>query len=175
MKPKISVLALSLAIITLLAGCDRQETRPVKFINPDKVMQDSGLADQLKTRLQTVDQQLRQGLKMAQENGARLPEEKRRSALLADRQLLDLEWQHEQRQANGVALKAIAEAAGKYREQHQLLAILPAQAALAFAPEADISEALAKELKGKTLDFGALPKIGVKSEEPTAAEASTQK
>ncbi|RRZ96947.1 hypothetical protein [Erwinia sp. 198] len=173
MKPKMRPVV-GLAITLLLAGCDRSETQPVKFINPEKVMQDSGLAEQLKTRLQAVDKKLQQGLEMAQENGARLPEEKRRSALLADRQLLDLEWQHEQRRANGVVMKAIAEAAGEYRQQHQLLAILPTQAALAFAPEADISEALAKTLKGKTLDFGALPKIGVKSEEPASAEASKQ-
>lgn len=95
MKPKMR-LAVGLAITILLAGCDRSETQPVKFINPEKVMQDSGLAEQLKTRLQAVDKKLRQGLEMAQENGASLPEEKRRSALLADRQLLDLEWQHEQ-------------------------------------------------------------------------------
>lgn len=171
MKRKISTLAIGVAVAALLTGCEQKQTQAVKFINPEKVMQEAGLTEQLKARLKAVDEQLQQGLKMAQENGAKLPEEKRRSALLADQQLLNLEWQHAQRQANSVALKAIGEAADKYRQEHQLLAILPEQAALATAPESDISEELAKQLKGKTLDFGALPQIGVKDEKQTETGA----
>lgn len=171
MKRKISVLACSLALASLLAGCEQKETQTVKFINTDSVMQDSGLAEQLKARLKAVDEKLQQGLKLAQENGAKLPEEKRRTALLADRQLLNLEWQHEQRQANSVALKAITEAAETYRQAHQLLAILPTQSALASASAADISKDLAKQLEGKKLEFGELPKIGVKGDEPKGAQA----
>ncbi|WP_380180191.1 hypothetical protein [Kalamiella sp. sgz302252] len=176
MKQKISTLAMGIVVATtLLTGCGEKEAPTVKFINAERVMQDSGLAEQLKARLGAVDEKLQQGLKMAQENGARLPEEKRSSALLADRQLLNLEWQHAQRQANSVALKAITEAADKYRQAHQLLAILPTQSALASAPEADISKELAEQLKDKKLDFGALPEIGVKGEQQKTAEASADK
>lgn len=174
MKRNSGVLACSFVFALLLAGCEQKETQTVKFINPESVIRDSGLAEQLKVRLKAVDERLQQGLKLAQENGAKLPEEKRHSALLADQQLLNLEWQRFQNQANGVALKAITEAAENYRQAHKLLAVLPTQSALASAPEADISKDLAKQLEGKKLEFGELPKISVKSEEQKAAEAGAK-
>jgi len=171
MKQKISGLAIGILLTgSLLTGCDHKEPPVIKFVDAEQVMKDSGLAEQQQARLKAVDAKLQEGLKMAQENGAKLPEDKRAAALLADRQLLNIEWQRERRQIDGVALLAIKEAADGYRQEHKLSAILPAQAAFSFAPDADISKEIAQRLKDKKLDFGTLPEIGVKTPEQSSSD-----
>ncbi len=150
---------------SLLTGCDSktQGEKAVRFINIDRVRQASGLNAQQQQHLKTVNETLHAGLKLSQQNAAKLTKEKRQKALLADQQLLNLEWQSEQNKADAVVLKAITEAAEAWRKEHNLLAILPAHSALASATEADISEEMVRVLKDNLLTFGPLPEIAVKT------------
>lgn len=165
---KIAIIVFSMLLAsTLLSGCDTktQGEKAVKFINIDRVMQESGLAEQQQQRLKTVNETLQSGLKMSQQNTASLTEEKRQKALLADQQLLNLEWQREQKKARTVVLKAITDTAEAWRKEHNLLAIFPVQSVLASDPEADISEEIVKRLKDQEVDFGSLPTIAAKPAE----------
>ena len=165
---KIAIIAFSMLLAgTLLSGCDSKTEgeKAVRFINIDRVIEESGLAEQQQQRLKTVNETLQSGLKMSQQNAASFTENKRQKALLADQQLLNLEWQREQNKARAVVLKAVTDTAEAWRKEHNLLAILPVQSVLASDPEADISEEIVKVLKGQPLAFGPLPEIAAKTTE----------
>ena len=164
----IAIVAFSMLLAgSLLSGCDskKQGEKAVRFINIERVVQGSGLAEQQQQHLKTVNETLQSGLKMSQQNAAGLSAEQRQKALLADQQLLNLEWQREQDKARAVVLKAVTDTAEAWRKEHNLSAIFPAQSALASDPEADISEAIANVLKDKKLAFGPLPTITAKKPE----------
>lgn len=161
---KIAVAAVGLVLAgSLLTGCDlkNQGEKKVKFVNIERVMQESGLGQQQQERLKAVNEKLQHGLKMAQANGMMLPEDQRQKAMLADQQMLNMEWQKEQNKSNAAVLKAIAEASEQFRKENNLLAIMPAT--LAYDPQADITNEIIAKLKTTVVDFGALPDIGTKA------------
>ncbi|PWW07009.1 hypothetical protein [Mangrovibacter plantisponsor] len=151
----------------IVAGCNEKTTGvdPVKFVDMEKLLVDSGLAEQEAAHLRLVNERLKQGAELAGKQYSTMDEEKVGLARQADGQILQLQWQAEQQNARKTVLAAVTEAAMSWQDEHGAVAILPRQAALSVAKDADITDDILAKLKNYTVKFNSLPEVAIKSEE----------
>ncbi|CAX60130.1 Uncharacterized protein EbC_25990 [Erwinia billingiae Eb661] len=151
----------------LLSGCNDKGNEKVtmRFVNMDKVLQETGFAAQQASHLQAVRESLMAGEAKASESYAGMDEEKRQKASLADRQLLAVQWQAEKQAAHQRVTGMVKQASDSWMKEHGVSAIMPLSSAVAVSPEADVTEAIVASLKGKTVSFGTVPEITLKQDE----------
>ncbi len=151
----------------LVAGCNEKTTgvEPVKFVDMEKLLVDSGLAEQEAAHLRLVNERLQRGAELAGKQYSTMDEEKVNLARQADGQILQFQWQAEQQNARKAVLAAVTEAAMSWQDEHGAVAILPRQAALTVAKDADITDEILVKLKNHNVKFNSLPEVAIKSEE----------
>lgn len=154
----------------LIAGCNQENSNMNGFIDIDKVLQSSGLMAQEQAHLQQVQKKLEEGAMLAEKQYGEMSEEKALAARQSDAQVLNMQWQTEQVAARNVTLAAVKKRAQELLKADKLRAILPAQSAIAIAPESDVSGKLADMLRDETLSFGALPEVQVSAPQPLEPE-----
>ncbi len=176
-RPLAGVLAVVVIVGGLLAGCDSKSTgeKTMKFVNIEQVIIDSGFAAQEKTHLEAVHQSLQSGATLAEEAYKSLPQDKLAQARQADANVLNGLWQAEQRAARNVVIAQVAKAAEQYRAAHKIDAIMPAQTALSYSKELDVSADLIAQLKNEKVNFGDLPTITQKAEPQPVPESADTK
>lgn len=170
-------LAIAVLAGSFIAGCDAKSAgeQSMKFVNIEKVIIDSGLAAQEKTHLQAVYQSLQQGAKLGEDSYKSLPQDKAAQARQADANVLNAQWQAEQRAARNAVAAQVAKAADQYRVAHKIDAIMPARSALSYSSDLDITADLVKQLKSEKVVFGNVPKVTQKSDAKPAEAAKTSK
>lgn len=158
---------------TLLVGCDAQQSgeKQMKFVNVDKVLVDSGLAKQEQDYLKAVDESLQKGQKLAETRYANLPADKVAAARQADKNILSQQWESQKRTARNVVGAAMKKATDAYRSDSKIDVIMPTQTVLSIDPALDVSADLIAKLKTTKLDFGKVPEITLKANEPAKAPA----
>ncbi|WP_162303000.1 hypothetical protein [Buttiauxella sp. 3AFRM03] len=150
----------------LISGCnDSPANKPkIRFVDIDRVLKESGLAEQKTSHLKAVHESLLLGAEKAKANYNTLSKDKRQQAMAADAQMLNMQWRAEQQTANQLVLKAVKESAENWMKSGDVAAILPMQSALAVAAEGDITTDIAAQLKNKKVVFNELPQMTLKSD-----------
>lgn len=163
--------------VLLTGGCrdNTQESAEMKFVNVEQVLKDSGLLEQEAGHLDVVRGRLVEGADRAATSYSELTVENQQKARAADSRLLNLQWQAEQQAARIAVMGELKKAVAAWQEEHHAAAVLPVGLALSVSAEADISGEIAKVLKDQPVQFGSLPEVMLKTEEPDAeAEGATQ-
>lgn len=135
----------------------------IKFLNMEKVLVDSGLLTQEKAHLEAVKARLDAGIAMAEKRYEALSDEEKVRAAQADRQLLQIQWQAEQKQARQVVIHALKAESRLYVTEHKLDALMPVDNALAVAGTQDVTPEMTERLKTQSLRFKALPEVSLKN------------
>lgn len=161
---------------TTLVGCDAQQSgeKQMKFVNVDKVLVDSGWVKQEQDYLKAVNENLKQGLQLAEKSYANLPADKVEAARQADQHVLSQQWEAQKVAARSVVANAMKKATDTYRSDKKIDVLMPTQTALSVAPELDVSADLTNQLKTTKLDFGKLPVITLKANEPAKEQAAKE-
>lgn len=171
LKYSLSLMAL---LSTLLTGCDNGDkgkmSNTIRFVDTQKVMVDSGLAGQEAEHLQAVYSKLKEGLALAESQYDSMDKEKRQQAEQSDRQVLEMQWQAEQRSARQAVNAAMVKSIESWQQKNRVDAVLPAQSALALNAEVDVTAVISGELRTTTVTFGKLPEINLKQADSNSAE-----
>lgn len=158
---------------SMLVGCDAQQSgeKQMKFVNVDKVLVDSGLVKQEQDYLKAVNESLQKGQQLAEKSYANLPADKVPAARQADKNILGQQWEAQKRTARNVLGAAMKKATDAYRSENKIDVIMPTQTVLSIDPALDVSADLIAKLKTTKLDFGKVPEITLKANEPAKAPA----
>ncbi|TDN50110.1 hypothetical protein EC843_10627 [Buttiauxella sp. JUb87] len=156
----------------LIGGCNdfSAAKSEIRFVDMERVLKESGLADQKASHLKAVHENLLSGAEKARGSYSTLSEEKLQQATAADEQTLNMQWQIEQQTANQQVLMVVKEGAKNWMKDKGVTAIMPVQAALAVALEDDVTAELVAQLKDKKVAFNELPLITLKT---TTSDADT--
>lgn len=150
----------------LLTGCDNGDkgkmTNSIRFVDTQLVMTESGLAKQEVAHLQAVQGSLKNGLALAESQYGTMEKEKRQQAEQSDRQVLEMQWQAEQRSARQAVNAAMLTTIQGWQKKHQVDAVLPKQSALALSDNLDVTADIIAELRTATVPFGKLPEVDIK-------------
>ncbi|KGT95923.1 hypothetical protein NG99_00710 [Erwinia typographi] len=145
----------------------------MKFVNVEQVLKDSGLLAQEAGHLDVVRAKLVEGADRAAASYSEMTLENQQKARAADSRLLNIQWQAEQQAARIAVISELKKAVAAWREKHHAAAVLPAGLALSVSAQADISGEIAKVLKEQSVQFGTLPEVTLKTEEPDAEVEGT--
>lgn len=148
----------------LSSGCnDSSANKPeIRFVDIDRVLKESGLAEQKTSHLKAVHESLLLSAEKAKANYNTLSKDKRQQAVAADTQMLNMQWRVEQQTANQLVLRAVKESVENWMKNEDVEAILPMQSALAVAVEGDVTTDIAAQLKNKKVAFNELPQMTLK-------------
>lgn len=137
----------------------------MRFINMERIMSESGLAEQEAIHLKAVRENLINGAEKAKVRYSSLEKSKRQEAAVADTLIFTVQWRTEQQIARQIVMQQIQQVSEAWMKANSVRAILPLDGAVAIAKEADVSAQIISQLKGKQVIFGSIPVISLKQEE----------
>lgn len=152
----------------MLTGCDNERNKKmemsVRIINIPQVFVQSGIAEQESAHVKAVKEKLEAGLTLAKSGYETMEPTLRSEAERADSQLLEIQWKAEQQAARKITGQAIKAAVREWQEKHEVDLVLSSENTLSYSEKADISKEIVDMLKEKTLVFGKLPEISLRSD-----------
>lgn len=137
----------------------------MRFINMERIMSESGLAEQEAIHLKAVRENLINGAEKAKVRYSSLEKSERQEAAVADTLIFTVQWRTEQQIARQIVMQQIQQVSEAWMKANSVRAILPLDGAVAIAKEADVSAQIISQLKGKQVIFGSIPVISLKQEE----------
>lgn len=168
-KSKWACLAATVLLMSLLTGCNESEkgASVIKYVNIDKVLQDSGLLGQEQLHLQAVKARLDTGAELARSRYETMEDAVKTQAMQDDSRLINAQWQAERLKARQVVMNALSSQATQMVSEEGLVAIMPLQGALAVSETMDITEQMSGRLKHHSLSFADLPEVSLKEADVT--------
>ncbi|WP_326469260.1 hypothetical protein VPX56_00595 [Enterobacter wuhouensis] len=158
----------------MLTGCDNGDkgkmSNTIRFVDTQKVMVDSGLARQEAEHLQAVYGALKEGLALVESHYGSMEKENRQQAEQSDRQILEMQWQAEQRSARQIVNNVMLRTIAGWQQKKRIDAVLPKQSALALNADMDVTADITDELRTATITFGKLPEINLKQADSRNAD-----
>lgn len=169
---KMSIICLAVVGIT---GCDQLGVSQPKvaYVDIAKVLSESSVGKQEAQRNQDVRNILVKADADAKEKYKEMSPKQQQQSSSADMLVLNQLWAAEQQHTRDLSVKAIADEAEKYRVNHKLDYVLNGATVVSADKKNDVTQAIIKQLEGKKVDYGDLPKISV-SEHANVTEKSTE-
>ncbi|MDA8480516.1 hypothetical protein NNO04_17610 [Citrobacter sp. Awk 4] len=170
---KMSIICVAIASLT---GCDQPgvSQSKVAYIDIAKVLSESSIGKQEAQRNQDVRNVLVKADADAKEKYKEMSPKQQQQSSSADTLVLNQLWAAEQQHTRDLSVKAIADEAEKYRVNQKLDYVLNGATVVSADKKNDVTQAIIKQLEGKKVDYGDLPKISVsenvkETENPTEA------
>lgn len=158
--------ALVASLVIAAAGCDNasKQNKGVAWVDVSRAINDSPLAEQEKTRLETVKNILLKAEQDANKSYEGMDKAKADQARSSDAVTINRQWNLEQRAARGALLNEVRQAVEQVRKKNNYAVIVDGGAVLAADPASDVTKQVVESLKAAKVDFGELPTVTIKNE-----------
>jgi Skp family chaperone for outer membrane proteins len=158
--------ALVASLVIAAAGCDNasKQSKGAAWVDVSQAISDSPLAEQEKTRLETVKNLLLKAEQEANKSYEGMDKAKADQARSSDAVTINRQWNLEQRAARVALLKEVRTAVEEVRKKNNYTVIVDGGAVLAADPASDVTKQVVESLKSAKVDFGELPTVTIKNE-----------
>lgn len=163
------------AALLLLSGCNEknEENTMIKIVDVEKVISQSSLSTQEKEHLNKVKDTLLAGKKAAEENYAKMSKDDVQKSALADKILLERNWDLQRKQARMATLDTVYTAVEQYRAEKKIILVTHKTAIIAADNSADISDEIIARLKDQQVKYNVLPEISTRDASATTPVANS--